>query len=198
MISKMVFMWMTMMIAMMLPVVAPWILSLSKIINKDTPGQSSLVSAGLFLLGYLTVWTSFSFIATSFQWVLQYNTLLSSDQKIVNTIANGIVLLLAGIYQFTPYKKACLYHCRTPISFFLTSWKEGKLGVYQMGLQHGLFCLGCCWALMLLSFVFGLMNMIWMAIITFQLIAEKILPFGEYTGKAAGVVYISLGISLFF
>ncbi len=186
-------MWAVMMIGMMVPSVAPWVLALCGVSARD-PRSSPLFSAGGFLMGYLAVWTVYSFVAAGLQWGLHTVIHLSPQLRGASPVPEGTLLLVAGIYQWTPLKNACLAHCRSPLGFFLTSWKEGRFGSFQMGFQHGLYCVGCCWALMALSFIAGLMNLLWMAAITIFLLIDHTTPVGYWFTRAAGVLLLGSGI----
>lgn len=187
-------MWVVMMVAMMLPVVSPWILLFSKSTRRRDSKPASFGLSGSFLLGYLAVWTGYSALATLGQWGLHSAALLSPQLTCGNPIFGGTMLLSAGIYQWTPYRDACMAHCRSPLGFFLASWKEGHSGAFTMGFTHGLYCVGCCWALMALSFVFGVMNLHWMVGITVFLLIEKMSSSGPWIGKTAGLLFIAYGL----
>jgi len=187
-------MWVAMMFAMMLPIVTPWLLVLSGTKREKDPGAAPFGTAGFFLMGYAAVWAGYSALATLGQWGLGAAALLSPDLVGTSPVLGGALLLAAGIYQWTPWRDACMTHCRSPLGFFATSWKEGRRGAFTMGLRHGLYCAGCCWALMALSFVFGVMNLLWMAGITVFLLAEKITSWGPRFGKAAGLVLAGYGL----
>ena len=185
-------MWSVMMVGMMLPTAAPWALTLAGLTRKEE--QNGLLTAtGGFLIGYLTVWTGFSLAASLLQWMLHDYGLLSPWIGRVSAQTGAVVLILAGIYQWLPIKYACLKHCRSPLSFFLTSWRDGRFGAARMGMQHGLFCVGCCWTLMALSFVVGVMNLLWMAGITIFVFVDHVLPMGKWLSKAAGVALVIWG-----
>lgn len=185
-------MWSVMMVGMMLPTAAPWALTLAGLTRKEE--QNGLLTAtGGFLIGYLTVWTGFSLAASLLQWMLHDYGLLSPWIGRVSAQTGAVVLILAGIYQWLPIKYACLKHCRSPLSFFLTSWRDGRFGAARMGMQHGLFCVGCCWTLMALSFVVGVMNLLWMAGITIFVLVDHVLPMGKWLSKSAGVALVIWG-----
>ena len=129
--------------------------------------------------------------------MLQRSSLLQGDELRLGTIGGGIVLLGAGLFQFTRLKQACLEHCRSPLSFFLSQWEDGPVGVFRMGFRHGLFCLGCCWALMALVFALGVMNLFWMAVLTLVVLGEKLLPGGKMLARAVGGLLVVWGILLF-
>jgi predicted metal-binding membrane protein len=192
-------MWTVMMIAMMLPSALPFVFAFGAEHRRRRARNLPYVPAGVFLAGYFAIWTAFSAVAALLQQVLHRGALLSS---MVNaTIANapssvfaGALLIAAGVYQWTPFKDACLRHCRSPLSFLLSDWREGSLGAFRMGIDHGLFCLGCCWLLMVLPFAAGLMNLMWMAAITVFILIEKGAPAGQWFGKIGGVALTGVGI----
>lgn len=187
------FMWAEMMVAMMIPSAAPMILTFAAVQRKRREQERPFVPTGIFLCGYLLAWTIFSAVATVVQWILHAKALLSPMMVGNNQILGGVLLLSAGIFQFTTLKNACLTHCRSPLSFLMTDWREGKSGALWMGLKHGTYCTGCCWILMMLLFVAGVMNLFWIAVISIFVLLEKILPRGLLFGKIAGVVLIAWG-----
>ena len=180
-----------MMLAMMLPVVSPWVLAFPRAAHERSAGGSSSLRAWAFLLGYGAAWLAYSGLAAGGQLVLQRAALLSRAGVITSPGIAGELLLLAGVYQLTPQRDACMLHCRSPMAFFLTRWREGYWGAFTMGARHGVYCLGCCWALMALSFVFGLMNLAWMAVLTGFLVVEKATSAGPWMGRAAGVLLLA-------
>lgn len=187
-------MWAVMMVAMMTPSATPMILMFSRI-NRDRHAQRNpMVATGAFLAGYLVVWTAFSAVATIAQWGLHRAALLSPMMVSNNPVLGGVLLIGAGGFQFTPLKHACLTHCRTPIGFFLTEWREGNRGAFLMGVRHGTFCVGCCWLLMGLLFVAGVMNLLWVATIAAYVLVEKIVSGGHRVGQAMGVCMILGGL----
>jgi predicted metal-binding membrane protein len=182
-------MWAVMMAAMMLPSALPMSLTfvqLSVRSGERARGRS-------FVAAYLLVWFVFSVAATAAQWVLQAIGWI--DPMIVSTSAwlNAVLLLIAGVYQFSPLKKICLSHCRTPMGFLLGEWRPGPNGAFSMGVRHGLFCLGCCWALMALLFVGGVMNLAWIAALSIAVAVEKMVPGGDRLAIALGVGLIVVG-----
>jgi predicted metal-binding membrane protein len=183
-------MWTVMMAAMMLPSVAPMVLMFARL--RRGSGKSSSLDAWLFAFGYLIIWSLFSAIATAGQLALQRAAIIS-DALRFTPLLGGIVLIATGIYQLTPLKDACLAKCRSPISFFMTCWHEGGFGALRMGLNHGTFCVGCCWLLMALLFVAGAMNLLWVAAITALVLIEKVAPYGRKIASASGVVMIAAG-----
>jgi predicted metal-binding membrane protein len=148
----------------------------------------------------LFIWVFFSVVAVALQFIAQKAGLLDPASLTTTKIISIILLIMAGIYQFTELKNTCLSKCRTPAGFFMGYWKSGVLGAFKMGTRHGLFCLGCCWAIMLLLFVGGVMNLTWVLILTIAVVAEKTLPAGELISKLIGAglivasAYIGYGL----
>lgn len=188
-------MWAVMMAAMMVPSVAPLILMFARA-NRQKGGGRVVGSAAILLLGYLLVWTGFSGLATLAQWRLHTAALLSPMMVSTSSVLGGILLVAAGLYQFTPLKRACLVRCRSPLSFLMSDWREGQWGALVMGLKHGAYCVGCCWILMALLFVAGVMNLLWVAAIAAFILVEKVAPKGETLGCIAGAALIVAGIAL--
>jgi len=186
-------MWSEMMVAMMLPSAAPMILTFAMVNRKRREQEGPFVPAGIFALGYLAIWTAFSALAATGQWTLHGAALLSPVMASTSPFLAGLLLIVAGVFQFTPIKNACLAHCRSPLSFLLTDWREGTRGAFLMGLKHGAYCAGCCWILMALLFVVGVMNMWWVAIIAVFVLLEKIAPKELYLGKVAGALLVGWG-----
>jgi len=180
-------MWAEMMVAMMLPSAAPMILTFAMVNRKRREQQEPFVPTLVFVLGYLVVWTVFSAAAALAQWALHSLALLSPKMTSTSPWVAGTLLIAAGIFQWTPLKRACLKHCRTPLGFLTIDWREGTRGAFLMGLKHGAFCTGCCWALMALLFVAGAMNMWWVALIAFFVLVEKLAPRGLWIGNLAGM-----------
>jgi len=135
-----------------------------------------------------------SALAALAQWLLHATALLSPKMVSTSPLFGGLLLFAAGVFQWTPLKNACLTHCRTPLSFLMTDWREGKWGAFFMGLKHGAYCTGCCWFLMALLFVAGVMNVWWIAIITLFVLLEKVVPEGLFVGKLAGVLLVGWGV----
>ncbi|MCW8889380.1 MAG: DUF2182 domain-containing protein [Sedimenticola sp.] len=188
-------MWIMMMIAMMLPTAAPMIVTYSDILNQQTDG-SRMVPLSAFISGYLLSWGGYSLLAVVAQWGMLQSSLISDMMVGTNPLFNGGLLIIAGLYQWSRLKAVCLTHCRTPLQFFLTSWKSGNRGALQMGTIHGAYCVGCCWALMILMFFFGLMNLIWIAALSVIMLAEKVLPRGDLFGKGIGALFFAWGLFL--
>jgi predicted metal-binding membrane protein len=191
-----VLMWAIMMAGMMLPSAAPAILLYGSMARKHRERGSTLPAVWVFALGYLAVWTAFSVGATGLQAALQAAGLLTSMMDPASAVLSGVVLIAAGVYQWLPLKQACLQKCRAPLSFFLMRWKAGPIGAFRMGAEHGAFCVGCCWALMLLLFAVGVMNLLWVAGIAALVLIEKLLPGGRILGRAAGVALAAAGVAI--
>ncbi len=185
-------MWWVMMVAMMLPSATPMILLFATVNKKAAKSVPTLI----FAASYLLIWGAFSLVAVTLQWLLNASTLLDPMMKSSSHILSGGLLVIAGVYQFTPLKNACLRHCRTPMQFVMGHWKPGHMGALKMGVQHGAFCLGCCWFLMVLLFVGGVMNMLWIGGLALYVLVEKALPHGPFVGKLAGVALIVWGVIL--
>ena len=188
-------MWAVMMVAMMVPSAAPMILIFARVDRSRSAGRP-FTATTLFALGYVLVWAAFSVAATAMQWGLQNAALLSPMMVSTSTILGGALFIAAGVYQWTPLKYACLKHCRSPMSFIMGHWRPGRAGALRMGLGHGAFCLGCCGFVMGLLFVGGVMNLAWVAAITVFVVAEKLLPRGEWVARIGGVAMVAAGIYL--
>ncbi|HKI97886.1 MAG TPA: DUF2182 domain-containing protein [bacterium] len=186
-------MWTVMMVAMMVPSAAPMILVFHRVASDRAAKGQPAVPTAVFLGGYLAVWTGFSAAATAAQWGLHDAALLLPTMAAASPLLGGALLAAAGVFQLTPLKHACLARCRTPLGFLLTEWREGTRGAWEMGLRHGAFCTGCCWALMALLFVGGVMNLLWVAALALVVLGEKVLPRGELLGKLGGVALIAWG-----
>ena len=187
-------MWAVMMVAMMTPSAAPMIFMFAGVNRRRQEQQTSYVSTSVFLAGYLVVWAAFGVLATAAQWGLHAVSLLSPMMAITSPVLGGVSLVAAGIYQWTPLKHACLSHCRSPLGFVLNEWREGRWGAFLMGLKHGGYCTGCCWSLMALLLVAGVMNLMWVAAIAGLVLLEKVAPAGDRLGRVAGVVLVGWGV----
>jgi predicted metal-binding membrane protein len=187
-------MWAVMMVAMMTPSAAPMILMFAGINRRRQKQQVPYVRTSVFVLGYLAVWAAFSVLATAAQWGLHAVSLLSPMMVSTSPVLGGILLLIAGIYQWTPLKHACLSKCRSPLGFVLNEWREGRWGALLMGLKHGGYCTGCCWSVMALLFVAGVMNLLWVAAIAGFVLLEKVAPGGRRMGQVAGVLMVAGGV----
>ena len=184
-------MWSVMMVAMMLPSAAPVILLVVGTYRRR--GTRSTRLSAVFTAGYLFAWTAFSAIAAGTQLFLHQAAMLSPEMSSNSTLLGGAILIGAGVYQWLPLKTACLRHCRSPLAFLAREWREGTAGALIMGFRHGVFCVGCCWALMALLFVAGVMNLIWVAAIAVFVLVEKLAPLGGRFGRAAGLLLASWG-----
>lgn len=189
-------MWIMMMIAMMLPTAAPMILTYGDILNTRQGGENGFVPLLIFIIGYLCIWGIYSIAAVICQyWMLQVD-LISEMMVGASPVLNGVMLILAGFYQWSWLKNACLTHCRSPLQFFLTSWQSGNVGALKMGIKHGAYCVGCCWALMVLMFFFGLMNLIWIFALSVIMLMEKVIPGGELFSRIIGVLLSVWGVAV--
>jgi predicted metal-binding membrane protein len=186
-------MWTVMMVAMMVPAAAPMILIFHRVAGDRAARGQAAVPTGFFLGGYLLVWTGFSALATAAQWALHDAALLSPGMAAASPLLGGALLVAAGVFQLTPLKHACLARCRSPLAFLLNDWREGHGGALAMGLRHGAFCTGCCWALMALLFVGGVMNLLWVAGLAGVVLGEKVLPRGHLLGRLGGAALIGWG-----
>jgi predicted metal-binding membrane protein len=189
-------MWAVMMVAMMTPSAAPMILMFATVNRRRRGQQGPFVPTMGFLLGYLLVWGGFSVVATLAQWGLHTAALLSPMMVSTSPMLGGLLLLAAGLFQWTPLKSTCLTQCRSPLGFLMTEWREGAWGALLMGLRHGRYCVGCCWVLMALLFVAGVMNLFWVAAIAAFVLVEKVLPRGELVGRVVGSMLMLAGLVL--
>jgi predicted metal-binding membrane protein len=189
-------MWTVMMVAMMVPSAAPMVLAFLTVNQRRQAMDRPLVPVAIFLFGYLAVWTAFSAVATFAEWGLHQAAMLSTTMTATSTALNGGLLIAAGLFQWTPLKRACLKGCRSPLSFLMSEWRDGTAGAFVMGLRHGAYCVGCCWVLMALLFVAGVMNLLWVAVIALFVMAEKILAKGELLAHVAGIALIVAGAAL--
>ncbi|HKY96016.1 MAG TPA: DUF2182 domain-containing protein [Kiloniellales bacterium] len=189
-------MWCTMMLAMMLPSAAPMLLLFARVNRRDRDAGPPLVPTAVFALGYLLVWAGFSFVAVALQWSLEEARLLSPMLETTDRWLGAAILCAAGLWQLTPLKTRCLGKCRSPLSFLMSRWRPGRGGALRMGLEHGLWCLGCCWFLMALLFLGGVMNLFWIAGLALYVLLEKTLPYGHWLGRAVGVALLAAGTTL--
>jgi predicted metal-binding membrane protein len=190
-------MWAVMMVAMMTPSAAPMILLHAAIARKSRAGNPPAAATGAFAAGYLAVWTGFSTLATALQWGLEQAAVLSPTMVGASPWLGGALLIAAGAYQMTPLKQVCLRHCRSPVQFLAGHWRPGAAGAFRMGLHHGAYCVGCCWALMTLLFVGGVMNLLWIAALAVFVLVEKIAPRGALVGRVTGGVMVAGGLWMF-
>jgi predicted metal-binding membrane protein len=186
-------MWTIMMVGMMLPSATPTTLLYTAVARKAARDGTPVAPVTAFVAGYLLMWTLFSLGATAAQWGLERAALLSPVLVSTSPSLGATLLIAAGIYQLTPWKDACLTHCRSPAHWIAAHWRPGTSGALRMGLEHGAFCLGCCGVLMALLFVGGVMNLLWIAVITLFVLVEKVAPFGGRGGRLAGIGMILAG-----
>jgi predicted metal-binding membrane protein len=190
-------MWLTMMVAMMLPATAPTIDAFATIARRRHARGAPYTPTMIFVAGYFLAWSAFSAAAVAAQWQLYRAALLTPTMQNASPILAGVALLMAGLYQFTPVKLACLRGCRSPLSFIMKEWREGHAGALVMGMRHGLICVGCCWAVMSLMFCVSLMDLRWAAALAVCTTAEKLLPGGAtVVAPAFGSAAILGGASL--
>jgi predicted metal-binding membrane protein len=187
--------WNLMMTAMMLPSVAPMAFTFARVSGvRARKSQSVFVPTWIFILGYFAAWTAFGLVAYSVDHFIRLLDFAWLAWDRGGPIAAGIPIVAAGLYQLTPFKRVCLTHCRSPLDFFLESWREGRGGALRMGFHHGLYCVGCCWGLMLVLFAVGVMSLFWMALIGVLIFAEKVLRVGPRLAPVFGIVLIALGL----
>lgn len=189
-------MWWLMMAGMMMPGAAPMILVFDRINKGKRQRRQPFVATAVFAAGYLVAWGAFSVFATAAQWALESAALMVPMMQLTSPVIGGAILLAAGLYQFTPLKRACLTHCRSPFAFVMNHWRDGTSGALRMGAEHGAYCLGCCWVLMALLFVGGVMDLLWVAAIAVSVLAEKLFPAGEWIARIGGVSMATAGLYL--
>jgi predicted metal-binding membrane protein len=191
-------MWVVMMIGMMMPSAAPMILIYARVGRQAATQGKPFAASGWFAGGYLAAWAVFSLVATSAQWALERAALLTPMMESASNKLGAAVLILAGVYQWAPLKDACLSHCRSPLLFIQRrgGFHREPLGALTLGFRHGIYCIGCCWALMALLFVGGVMNLFWIATLAILVLLEKVVPFGRVVARAAGLVFIAGGVWL--
>ena len=188
-------MWAVMMVAMMLPSAAPMILLFSAL-RRKREGARTAIEVSAFVGGYIALWTGFALLATLAQWGLLEARLVSPMMQASSRWLGGGLLLGAGVYQFTSLKSACLAKCQSPLLFISSHWRPGVRGALVMGLWHGVYCLGCCWLLMLLLFVLGVMNLVWIAALSIFVLVEKTLPRQRWVSVAGGITMLAWGAAL--
>jgi predicted metal-binding membrane protein len=189
-------MWWTMMIGMMVPSAAPMILLYGNVQRRQLAAESPRLRVALFTAGYLAAWAAFSVLAAAAQIALTGLALLAPVELTLTTRLGALVVALAGIYQLTPLKNVCLRRCRSPAEFLSSHWRAGSAGALRMGVDHGLYCVGCCWLLMGLLFVAGIMNLLAVAAIAVFVLVEKLLPHGEETAQISGALLLLLAAYL--
>jgi len=185
-------MWFGMMTAMMAPTVWPWVRSFHRLSGRKSGPRVSETAE--FVAGYLIAWLAYSIGAASLQLVLQRAGMLRDPAASVTSGLGAAVFLFAGLYQFAPIKRACLTHCRTPLGYFLSRWHDGPAGGFRLGVNHGLFCVGCCWLLMATSFAVGIMNVWWMAALAAVAVTEQVAPHGHRLRVPLGIGFVMAGV----
>jgi predicted metal-binding membrane protein len=193
-------MWAVMMVGMMAPSAAPMILMYARVGRQRKAEERLLAATGWFAAGYFLVWIGFSLAATVVQWLVEQATLLDSRMASVSNLFGGAVLIAAGIYQWTALKDVCLAQCQSPLGFLMRhgGFRGDVGGCLLLGFRHGAYCVGCCWVLMALLFVGGVMNVLWIALLALLVLVEKLAPFGRWVARAAGVVFLAAGAWLLF
>ncbi len=187
-------MWAVMMVGMMLPSATPMILFFSAFNRKLRDQGHPFVRTSVFVSGYLILWCVFGLTAVLLQWQLDQAALLSPMMVSTSPMLGGMILIAAGVFQWTPLKHVCLKHCRSPLQFITSSWRKGTSGALIMGLEHGTYCLGCCWILMLLLFFGGVMNLMWIGALSIFVLLEKVLPAGVAFGRISGILLVITGL----
>jgi predicted metal-binding membrane protein len=188
--------WWAMMPGMMLPSAAPMILTFATINRQKRQRGQPFVPTMVFTTGYLIAWGLFGIVASFADWGFERAALIAPITGRLTPVLGAVVVIAAGIYQLTQLKSVCLTHCRSPFDFVLNHWREGAAGALRMGVEHGLYCLGCCWFLMALLFAAGIMSLLWMAAITVFVFVEKLFPAGQWIARASGVAMLGFGIYL--
>ena len=187
-------MWAVMMVGMMSPSAAPALLLYAETQSRHPERGARAARLAAFALGYVAVWTGFSAAAATAQWAAGEAELMTPAMRVVSARAAGVILLLAGAYQLTPAKRACLRQCQSPLGFLMSRWRDGVRGALEMGLRHGIFCLGCCWALMGVLFAVGVMNLMWVAALAAFILLEKLGWAGAGVTRVSGAAMIVVGV----
>jgi predicted metal-binding membrane protein len=186
-------MWWIMMVAMMLPSAAPMILLFATMSQREKAQGRPYMPAAALAAAYLAVWGIFALGAAGLQWWIEMHVEAVMAEGLSSPWANATLLLACGAYQFTPLKQACLRNCRSPLQFILTRWRPGWGGALAMGVEHGAYCVGCCWLLMGLLFIGGVMNLWWVIGIAVYILLEKVVPGGPWLGRVLGAVLVAAG-----
>lgn len=186
--------WVTMMVAMMFPTAAPMMLTFARVYSHKRQRGQAFVPTWVFAAGYLLIWALFGVAAYVLARTAEAIAAPSAPAMELGARVGGGVIALAGLYQLSPLKRLCLTKCRSPLSFILTAWRDGYAGAFRMGLEHGAYCLGCCWLLFVMLFPLGLMNVAVMAAVTLLIFAEKSLPMGERVSRLAALALIAYGL----
>ncbi len=190
-------MWAIMMVGMMVPSASPAVLLFARVSRRRREAHRPYAPTGAFLLGYVAAWSGFSLVATAVQAGLHAAALLSATMVSTSPLLGGTILVASGVFQWTPLKDRCLVHCRAPHAFLAAHWWEGTAGALRMGLRHGLYCVGCCWVLMALLFVTGVMNLLWVAVITAFVLLEKVAPrrASPWVTRGSGAALVAWGLA---
>jgi predicted metal-binding membrane protein len=193
-------MWAVMMIGMMAPSAAPMILMVARVARQEQIAGKPIAATGWFAAGYFLAWAGFSLAATVVQWALEREALLDERMASSNLLLGAVVLIAAGIYQWLPIKNTCLVQCQTPFRFLMThsEFRSSAASCVRLGLVHGTYCVGCCWVLMALLFVVGVMNVLWIALLALLVLLEKLTPSGRWIARIAGVVCVAAGAWMMF
>jgi predicted metal-binding membrane protein len=188
-------MWAVMMVGMMAPSAAPMILMYARVARQSQATGKPFAATGWFAGGYLLAWTGFSLAATVAQWLLERQALLNAHMASSSNVLAAAVLIATGVYQWTPIKSACLAQCQTPFRFLMShgGFRSDAQGCLHLGFLHGIYCVGCCWIFMTLLFVVGVMNVLWIALLSLFVLLEKVTPWGQWVARIAGVVCIAAG-----
>ena len=188
-------MWAVMMVGMMMPSAAPMILLYARVARQGKISGKPFAATGWFAASYFLAWAGFSLAATLIQWGLERGALLDARMASANRLLGAVVLIAAGLYQWTPIKNACLAQCQTPFGFLMShgGFRSDVAGCLRLGFLHGIYCVGCCWVLMALLFVVGVMNVLWIALLALLVLLEKLMPWGRWIARIAGVVCIAAG-----
>jgi predicted metal-binding membrane protein len=189
-------MWAVMMVGMMAPSAAPMILLYARVVRQGKIAGKPFAATGWFAAGYFLAWAGFSLVATLGQWALEREALLDARMASPNILLGAVVLIAAGIYQWTPLKDVCLAQCQSPFRFLMThgGFRNNAVGCVQLGFLHGTYCVGCCWVLMALLFVVGVMNVLWIALLALLVLLEKLTPWGRWVARTAGIGCMAAGI----
>jgi predicted metal-binding membrane protein len=193
-------MWAVMMVGMMAPSAAPMILMYARVGRRAAAEGTPFAATGWFAGGYFLAWIGFSLVATAAQWALERSALLDVEMAGASDALGGAILIAAGVYQWTPLKDVCLTQCQSPLLFLMChgGFRRDALGCLVLGLRHGAYCVGCCWMLMALLFVGGVMNVLWIALLAFLILLEKLFRFGRWIARAAGATFLAAGAWLLF
>ncbi len=189
-------MWVVMMVGMMAPSAAPMLLMYARVARQGKIDGKPLAATGWFAAGYFLAWTAFALAATLIQWLLDREAVLDARMASANDYLGAAILIAAGLYQWTPLKDACLVQCQTPLGFLMShgGFRSSAPGCLSLGLLHGSYCIGCCWILMALLFVVGVMNVLWIALLALLVLVEKLTPWGRWIARIAGVISIAAGV----